>query len=79
MTSRTSQPTIERDDKIRENRLRRAAQRQGLRLTKSRRRDYRAVDYETYGLITVDGGVLVAGDPNHGYGLTLDQIERELG
>ncbi len=33
------------DEKIRENRLRRMAERQGLALHKSRRRDPRAIDY----------------------------------
>jgi hypothetical protein len=32
-------------EKVRENRLRRVADRQGYRLTKSRRRDPRAIDY----------------------------------
>ena len=36
------------DPKIFENRVRRAAKRQGLRVVKSRRRDPRATDYETY-------------------------------
>ena len=38
-------------DKVRENRLRRMADRQGYRLVKSRRRDPRARDYGTYGLV----------------------------
>jgi hypothetical protein len=37
-------------EKVRENRLRRAAERQGLTLSKSRRRDPRAKDYGTYQL-----------------------------
>jgi hypothetical protein len=37
-------------DKVRENRLRRMAERQGLRLTKTRRRDPRALDYGEYRL-----------------------------
>lgn len=35
----------------RENRLRRMAQRQGLRLVKNRRRDPRAIDYGNYQII----------------------------
>jgi hypothetical protein len=35
-------------EKVRENRLRRAAQRQGLELRKSPRRDPRALDYGTW-------------------------------
>jgi hypothetical protein len=38
-------------DKVRENRLRRTAQRQGLQLKRSRRRDELAVDYGVYGLV----------------------------
>ena len=37
--------------KVLENRLRRAAERQGFRLEKSRRRDPRAIDYGTYALV----------------------------
>lgn len=40
-------------DKVRENRLRATASRRGLSLTKSRRRDPRAVDYGMYWLIDV--------------------------
>jgi hypothetical protein len=38
------------DNKVRENRLRRMAERQGLTLTKNRRRDPRALDYGEYRL-----------------------------
>lgn len=41
-------------DKVRENRLRRMATRQGLALLKNRRRDPRAIDYGRY-LLTRDG------------------------
>jgi hypothetical protein len=43
-------------DKVRENRARRAAERQGLRVVKSRRRDPRALDFETYMLVDADTG-----------------------
>lgn len=36
---------MDTDEKVRENRLRRMAERQGLSLSKSRRRDPRALDY----------------------------------
>lgn len=65
-------------DKVRENRLRRMAERQGLRLQKSRRRDPRALDYETYGLVDVRFNTLEVGDPSNGYGLTLDEVEAAL-
>lgn len=73
------------DAKIRENRLRSMARRQGLTLAKSRRRDPRALDYGTYCLLRVEtagghwrGRALVAGDQNTGYGMSLDDIERAL-
>lgn len=44
------------DEKVLENRLRRMADRQGLRLAKSKRRDPRALDYGKYRLIDHDHG-----------------------
>jgi len=52
--------------RTRENRLRRAAQRQGLRLSRSRRRDPRALDFGIYTLL--DGTTVVASG-------TLDDVE----
>lgn len=65
-------------DKIRENRLRRAAERQGLLLQKSRRRDPRAVDFGTYMLVDANTNAVVASGLQSGYGLSLDEIEEEL-
>lgn len=65
-------------DKIRENRLRRMAERQGLRLVKSRRRDPRALGYGTYMLVDANTKVIVASGLSDGYGLDLDTIEEEL-
>jgi hypothetical protein len=48
------------DEKVRENRLRRMAERQGLRLVKSRRRDPRAIDYGTYMLVNAEINGVVA-------------------
>jgi hypothetical protein len=59
-------------DKTRETRLRRMAQRQGLTLVKSRRRDPRATDYGTYVLADENKVLVVWG------GLDLDDIERAL-
>jgi hypothetical protein len=59
-------------DKVRENRLRRMAERQGLRLVKSRRRDPLAYDYGAYWIAAEDGGV-VAGDPKTG--MSIDEVE----
>jgi hypothetical protein len=59
-------------EKTRETRLRRMAQRQGLQLVKSRRRDPRATDYGTYVLADENNVLVVWG------GLYLDDIERAL-
>lgn len=64
--------------KRRENRLRDTAKRQGLFLTKSSRRDRRAIDYGTYGLTDLITSRLVFGDQNFGWGKSLDQIEEYL-
>jgi hypothetical protein len=48
-------------DKVRENLVRRMADRQGLRLVKSRRRDERALDYGGWGLLDQDTGSAVYG------------------
>lgn len=48
-------------DRTRETRLRRMAERQGLVLTKSRRRDPRATDYGEYYLTDAETGVQLAG------------------
>jgi len=65
------------EDKIRENRLRRAAQRQSLALTKSRRRDPRATDYGMYKLIDKSSGW---GPQSFigGYDMSLDDVDKAL-
>lgn len=68
----------DQEHKVAENRLRRAAARQGLRLEKSRARDTRALTYGTYQLTDPNMNTLVAGNPSNGYGMTLDQIEAAL-
>lgn len=65
---------MESVDKVRENRARRAADRQGLVLVKSRRRDPLALDYQRYWLTDAVGGLVAGGE----HGMTLDAIEREL-
>jgi hypothetical protein len=65
-------------DKVRENRLRRMAERQGFRLVKSRRRDPRAVDYGTYRVETADSIEATGFDSPMGWGLTLDETEARL-
>ncbi len=62
------------DDKVRENRLRRMADRQGLKLTRSRRRDPRALDYGLYWLADARTSALESPEA----GLTLDEVEQYL-
>ena len=59
------------EDKVRENRLRRMALRQGLHLRRSRRRDQLALDYGVYWLI--DAATDTAVTPEAG--LSIDEIE----
>jgi hypothetical protein len=66
-------------DKTLETRLRRTADRQGLRLERSRRRDPRAVDYDRYWLVDLASGDVVAGaSPIGRPNWTLDQVETYL-
>jgi hypothetical protein len=65
-------------EKIRENRIRRVAARQRLRLERSRQRDPRAVDYGRYQLIDIDSNIVVLGGGEHTYSVTLDEIGEYL-
>jgi hypothetical protein len=68
-------------EKTRERRLRRMAQRQGLTLQKSRRRDPRAIDYGMWFVISVTtpGGHWRSRQlESSKQGLTLDEVERFL-
>ena len=63
------------DDKVRINRLRRAADRQRLRLTRSRRRDPRAVDFDGWMIIDLDTNGILAGGHPYAYSLSIDDVE----
>lgn len=63
------------DDKVRENRSRRAADRQGFRLVKSRTRDPQAVLYGKYWLIDYRLNAHVFGGE---FGARLDEVEEFL-
>jgi hypothetical protein len=64
---------------VRENRLRRMADRQGLVLQRSRRRDPWALGFGTYQLIGKDGrNSVMDGGTDRGYGRSLDEIEGYL-
>jgi hypothetical protein len=66
-------------EKVRENLLRRVADRQGLALRKSRTRDPRAIDYDRWMIVS-----LIPGRPDIGTGptgkptMTLDEVEANL-
>lgn len=64
-------------ERTREQRLRRMADRQGLRLVKSRRRDPRARDYGDYHLVDVDANSIVAGEIGRIH-FSLDDVEAYL-
>ncbi len=64
---------VDQDAKVRENRLRRMAERQGLTLTKSRRRDPRALDFGLYWLADANGVTLT---PEQG--IDIDGVEAFL-
>jgi hypothetical protein len=66
--------------KVLENRLRRAADRQGLRLEKSRARDPHAVDHGTYQFVDQRNNSVVKQDRNlpRGFGLDLHDVARFL-
>lgn len=66
-------------DKVRENRLRRAADRQGLRLDKSKLRDPNALGYGLYALIDHQYGGTVHASAVWGiHTLDLDDVEAYL-
>jgi hypothetical protein len=64
--------------KSRENHLRRLAERQGLALRKSRRRNSEAPDYGMFQLVEPGSNRVVAGDEPHAYSLSLEDVERWL-
>jgi hypothetical protein len=68
---------MESRELLREKRLRRVAARQGLRLSKSPRRDARANDYGRYRIEDL-GGVVVAGGAPFRFSLDLDGVEDVL-
>jgi hypothetical protein len=88
LCERTGSPTVTRteSDKVRENRLRRAATRQGEILVKSRRRDRLAQDYGLYVLVDDKagnrigqlGGQAAISAFANGEGMTLDEVDATL-
>jgi len=74
-----SHTNMETAERVRENRLRRALERQGFRLLKSRARDPRALTYGGYQIIDPESGGCVAGwsegGKGPGYTFDLDDVE----
>jgi hypothetical protein len=76
---------MDQDQKVRENRLRRAAKRQGYLLVKSRRRDPRAIDYGLYVLVGDSANKYgrrsdqaAVSEFANSHGMTLDEVEEYL-
>jgi hypothetical protein len=65
-------------EKTIENRLRRQARTQGLRLAKSRCRTPEHHEYGTYWLLAAHTDVVVAWGHPSGFGMTLEEIEQAL-
>jgi hypothetical protein len=63
--------------KVRENRLRRMADRQGLSLVKTKRRDTRAIDYGTFKVVDAKTGILDQRLDQRA-GLSMDEVEQLL-
>jgi hypothetical protein len=71
--------TTDTTDKVRENRLRRMAERRGLKLVKSRRRDEHAWDYGMFMIVSVENNWVVAGTAATGRPeFTIDDVEAYL-
>lgn len=65
-------------DKVKENRLRRMAGRQGLKLLKARRIDPRALDYGRYLLVNAQTGVAVHGGDHLNYRASMSDVDAFL-
>ena len=66
--------------KTEEARLRRMADRRGLILSKTRRRDPHAIDFELYALLDIQtGGAIHQHGPISPYWLTLEDVREMLG
>lgn len=64
--------------KIKENRLRRMADRQGLALIKSKRRDPRSLDWQRFMIVDKFSNRIVAGELNSPQSLSIDEVEQFL-
>ena len=66
------------DEKTRENKVRRVAERRGLKLEKSKRRDMSAIDYGKYRFVDASSNFVIAGATNQSFELTIDEAEKLL-
>ncbi len=69
---------VVKEDKVRENRLRRMAKRQGLELQKSRRRDPKAYDFGGFMLVDVRTNSVAFGADPLPFSLSIDDVEAYL-
>lgn len=71
---------MDKETKVRENKLRRMADRQGLRLSKSRTRDPNGMDFGLYALLdTETGGAVNPALANRWvHSWSLDEVEAHL-
>lgn len=74
----TDEVVDEQAERSRERRLRRRAEREGLRLAKSPCRILQAPEYGTYHLVDVYSNCVVALGLQSGFGLSLDEVEAAL-
>lgn len=77
-TGRREVGRVMTEEKVRENKLRRMAERQGLVLVKSRRRDERSIDYGKFMIVDAFTNTVVAGELNTHLALTPDEVEEYL-
>ena len=67
---------MDQDEKVRENRVRRKLDRMGYRLTKSGRRDPKAVDFGGYMIVDAWRNVPMAGAQPYQYSMSLEDVEK---
>jgi hypothetical protein len=66
------------EEKVKENRIRRTADRRGFRLLKSRARDQRAIGYGGFMLVDKFTNAVVLGANPYAYAATIDDVESFL-
>ncbi len=66
------------EEKVRENRIRRIAERRGFTVNKSRRRDPGAIDFGGYMLVDEHKNFVVLGGSPNAFSCDLDEIEAFL-